>query len=235
MRLTGKYEQSKRLSPVNLCQEDRGRVRCRKQEDCRRRNQKKRRSRDARRRGENEVVANTGGEWNSAEYKGCVYYTEYVYTWRKTPWDQSWSKGSHCHVDNMQTHIPTEERKDIELVLPSGGHLWPFGTVVGDDASQTAQRRASRANRVFECAYVCVCVYTGVWTHTGQSHPCQNIWANESKVWQCWQGLMFSPFAPCQYACMLAFSCICISVLAFMPMCLSVFECCHADWGLKTM
>lgn len=129
---------------------------------------------------------------NSAEHKGCVYYTVYIYTWRKTPGEQTWSKRSHCHVDNTQTHIPTEERKDMELVLPSGGHLWPFGTVVRDDASQTAQRRASRANRVFECAYVCVCVYTGVWTHTGQSHPCQNVWANESKVWQGWQWLMFS-------------------------------------------
>lgn len=100
------------------------------------------------------------------------------------------------HTDTLR-----EERKDMELALPSSGHLWPFGSAVGDDASQTAQRRASKANSVFERVYKCECLFVctqgcgpAVTNHSRVKMYAPMI----AKFHKVGKGLMFAHFAPCQ-------------------------------------
>lgn len=99
---------------------------------------------------------------NRAACKGCVYYT--VYTWRKTPGEQTWSKRSCCHVDNTQTHSE------------KSGRTWSLlcQAVVTSDplALQLEMMPARQLNvgqakqtvclNVFISVSVCLCVHRGV-------------------------------------------------------------------------
>lgn len=166
---------------------------------------------------------------NRTKYKGCVFITVYIH--KRKLQESKLDQRGHAVMMTTRTHthtvIATEERKDMELVLPSGGYLWPFGTVVGDDASQTAQRRKWSKQCVWMCLCVpvCICVYTGVWRHIGQSQRwSQIVWANEKKIWLGWQGLMFTHFVPCQYKFMLAAMCNCLSVSVYVLWCIWVYS-----------
>lgn len=120
----------------------------------------------------------------------------------------------------------------MKPVLPSCGHLWPFGSVVKDDARQTAQRRARKANSGFE-GFECVCalVYTGVWIHSGQLQWCQNT----SQWKQTLTGadvLSICAMSTCIHSSTGAFLHLCGGECSTAWMCLSVF---YADEGLCTM
>lgn len=66
----------------------------------------------------------------------------------------------------MTTHtdVATEERKDMELVLPSGVTFDPLAQQLKMMPARQLNA-GSRANSVFECASVHVCVHRGVRMH----------------------------------------------------------------------
>lgn len=153
---------------------------------------------------------------NRAACKGCVYYT--VYTWRKTPGEQTWSKRSCCHVDNTQTHSE------------KSGRTWSLlcQAVVTSDplALQLEMMPARQLNvgqakqtvclNVFISVSVCLCVHRGVdpqWPITVVSNVC----ANDSKASQGWQGVDVRSF------CAMSMFIFCVSLCCWcVAVCLTV-------------
>lgn len=134
---------------------------------------------------------------NRAACKGCVYYT--VYTWRKTPGEQTWSKRSCCHVDNTQTHSEKSGRTWsllCQAVVTSDPlalqlEMMPARQLNVGQAKQTVCLNVFISVSVFVCTQGCGPAVT--------NHSRVKMYAPMiAKFHKVGKGLMFAHFAPCQ-------------------------------------